>query len=142
ATTAGRPVLNVTFALNYAWGKLDVRGYHVVNALVHLLAGLTLFGIVRRTLRSRQLRVRYGETATWLGGAVALLWLLHPLNTEAVTYISQRAESLMGLFYLVTIYGFVRATEENVAASKRWYGLSVVACFLGMGTKEVMMTAP
>jgi hypothetical protein len=70
----------------------------------------------------------------------ALLWTLHPLQTEAVTYISQRAESLMGLFYLLTLYGFIR----SVTAESRncWLILSVAACFGGMATKQVMVTAP
>ncbi|MGA3007044.1 MAG: hypothetical protein ABSE59_04050, partial [Opitutaceae bacterium] len=49
-TTGGRPLLNLTYALNFALGGFDVRGYHVFNLLIHALAGLTLFGIVRRTL--------------------------------------------------------------------------------------------
>ena len=78
--------------------------------------------------------------ATLLAGAVALLWLLHPLQTESVTYVSQRAESLMGLFYLLTLYGFIR----SVTAESRncWLILSVAACFCGMATKQIMVTAP
>jgi hypothetical protein len=112
ATTVARPMLNLTFALNYAWGGLSVRGYHAVNLLIHVCAGLTLLGLVRRTLLLPSLRPRYGEAALPLAALAALLWTLHPLQTEAVTYISQRAESLMGLFYLLTLYGFIRAGES------------------------------
>ena len=85
----------------------------------------------------------------------SLLWAVHPLQTEAVTYVVQRAESLMGLFYLLTLYCFVRfagretAADPPRAASVRqgagrgiWAVLAVLACLLGMATKEVMVSAP
>ena len=109
---AGRPLLNLTFALNYAWGGTSVRGYHVVNLLIHICAGLALLGIVRRTLLLPGLRHGYGEAALPLAAFAALIWTLHPLQTEAVTYISQRAESLMGLFYLLTLYCFIRSVSS------------------------------
>jgi Flp pilus assembly protein TadD len=73
-----------------------------------------------------------------LAFVVALIWAVHPLQTEAVTYVVQRAESLMGLFYLLTFYGFIRYAEGR----RGWAALSVLACLLGMLTKEVTVTAP
>ena len=137
---AGRPVVNVTLAINYALGGLDVRGYHILNTLIHALVALTLFGIVRRTLLRPVLRERFGAAAVPLALAVALLWALHPLQTESVTCIVQRTESLMGFFYLLTLYSFIRAVESP--ESRRWEIISVAACLLGMATKEVMVSAP
>jgi len=111
-TTAARPLLNLSFALNYAEGGVSVRGYHAVNLLIHVCAGLALLGIVRRTLLLPGLRHRYGGVALPLAAFAALPWTLHPLQTEAVTYISQRAESLMGLFYLLTLYCFIRSVPS------------------------------
>ncbi len=122
---AGRPVVSLSLALNYAAGGLDPRGYHAVNLLIHLAAGLLLFGIVRRTLNEP-------PEAPWMALAAAGIWLLHPLQTESVTYVIQRTESLMGLLYLLTLY----------AALRDWKVLAVLACALGMATKEVMVTAP
>ena len=139
-TVSVRPTLNLSFALNFAAGGLDVRGYHVTNVLIHALAGLTFFGLVRRTLAQPSLCARYGEAAVPVAFTAAALWALHPLQTEAVTYIVQRAESLMGLFYLVALYGFVRSAEAP--APRRWQVLSVGACLLGMATKENMVSAP
>jgi tetratricopeptide (TPR) repeat protein len=130
-TVTGRPLVNLSLALNYAIGGLEVRGYHVINLTIHLLAALTLFGIIRRTLLLRG----HGGQALMLSAAVALLWALHPLQTESVTYTIQRAESLMGLFYLLTLYAFIRGTSV-------WLAVSCVACLLGMATKEVMVGAP
>jgi tetratricopeptide (TPR) repeat protein len=192
----GRPVLNLTFALNYALGGLNARGYHVFNLLIHILAGLTLFGVVRRTLlehptsnvqhptpkanhsldaastpRTISRNPRLAD-ATPLALAVAVLWVVHPIQTEAVTYISQRAESLMGLFYLLTLYCFIRGADarhqtsgfrfqekksESVSPISRihsglpdarrltpdaWLVASILSCLLGSMCKETMVTAP
>ena len=114
ALTSARPLLNLSLALNYAGGGLSVRGYHAVNLLIHICAGLVLLGMVRRTLLLPGLRPRYGDVALPLAAFAALLWELHPLQTEAVTYISQRAESLMGLFYLLTLYCFIRSVQSGL----------------------------
>ncbi len=148
-TVGGRPVVNLSFALNYAAGGLRVWGYHALNLAIHAAAGLALLGIVRRTL------LRLGaapDRALGLGFAAALLWTLHPLQTEAVTYVVQRAESLMGLFYLLTLYCFIRyvgrpsasagAAADGETGGRAWAWLSALCCLLGMATKEVMVTAP
>jgi len=137
---AGRPVVNFSLALNYAWGGLAVGGYHAFNLAVHVLAGLTLYGILRRTFARPVLPERFAVSGEWVALAVAVLWTVHPLQTEAVTFVWQRCESLMGLFYLLTLYSFVRGLKSP--RHGRWFVLSVVACALGMATKEVMVTAP
>jgi tetratricopeptide (TPR) repeat protein len=119
---------------------MNVRGYHAFNLLIHALAGLTLFGIVRRTLQKPPLARRFGDVALPLALTMAVIWVVHPLQTEAVTYISERAESLMGLFYLLTLYCFIRGTESATPA--RWQTLSVMACLLGVLSKEIIVTAP
>jgi protein O-mannosyl-transferase len=158
----GRPIVNFTLALNYANGGTSVRGYHVVNIAIHALATLTLFGLVRRTLRLPRLRSQFGEAALPIAAAIAFLWALHPLQTESVTYVVQRAEALVGLFYLLTLYCFVRGVDfhelrENASeargerchviddtsvASQAWFGAAFAACLVGMATKEVMVSAP
>ncbi|MGD1021058.1 MAG: hypothetical protein ABSA12_17265, partial [Verrucomicrobiia bacterium] len=139
-TVEGRPLINLSLAVNYAIGGTNVRGYHALNLAIHILAGLTLFGIVRRTLLQPRLRERFGAVADELALAVALIWTVHPLQTESVTYIIQRAESMMGLFYLLTLYGFIRGTASPLP--RLWHGLCIGACALGMASKEVMVSAP
>lgn len=161
-TAQGRPMLNLSLAINYAIGGTAVEGYHGVNVFIHALAGMVLFGLVRRTLMrfgasgGRNLLTGDGgrvespasrllpQDETWLALAIALLWVVHPLQTESVTYVIQRAESLMGLFYLLTVYCFVRSGEtgEQRKEAVLWQILAVTACALGMATKEVMATAP
>jgi len=173
ATVGSRPILNLTFALNYALGGMNAWGYHAFNLLIHALAGLTLFGIVRRTLECGRGEgtpptVSARDLATILALAVAVLWVVHPLQTEAVTYISQRAESLMGLFYLLTVYCFIRSQDSGARSQEKrsgfrplasslpvlrspelaergeggWLVASILACLLGALSKEVIVTAP
>jgi len=135
-----RPIVNLSLAVNYAIGGLDVRGYHIFNLLVHILAALTLFGIIRRTLRLPAMPGHIAAAATPLAFAAALIWTVHPLATEAVTYIIQRTELLAGLFYLLTLYCLIRGASASRAVW--WYVAAVVACALGMGSKEVVVSAP
>ena len=129
---AGRPLVNLSFAINYAVGGLDPWGYHVANVIIHVMAALVLFGLVRRTLELPKPRARVEGASSNIALACALLWLVHPLNSEAVNYFSQRTESMMGLLYLLTLYCSVR----------NWNVLAVIACAAGMACKESMVTAP
>ncbi|MFH1418078.1 MAG: tetratricopeptide repeat protein [Planctomycetota bacterium] len=135
-----RPVVNLSLAINYAVGGLEPFGYHVANILVHILAAMTLFGIIRRSLLLDPLRKTHGAAAPWLAFVSALFWVVHPLQTQSVTYIVQRAESMMGLFYLLTLYCLIRSATTRRAWI--WHAGSVVCCALGMGSKAVMVTAP
>lgn len=140
SSLAGRPIASLTLALNYAVGGLDVRGYHAFNLIVHLLAGLLLYGIVRRTLSCERLRAHYGRHAHLPAMIIAALWVIHPLQTESVTYVIQRTESLAGCFYLLTLYGAIRGGTSH--RPLLWHIVAVVSCGLGMATKETVITAP
>lgn len=141
-SVAGRPVLNFSLGLNYAVSGLGVWSYHALNLAIHLLAGLTLFGVLRRTFLRPVLAARFGAGAWGLALAIATLWTLHPLQTEAVTYIIQRAESLMGLFFLLTLYAAIRVMEPDSPRRGRWWALAVASALLGAGTKEIAALAP
>ena len=143
AGVGARPLLNLSYAANYAAGGTGVQGYHLVNLTVHVLAAVTLFAIVRRSLLRPVLAGRFGSHATQLALAVAAIWAWHPMLTESVTYISQRAESLMGLFYLLTVYCFIRGSEAGSGGARwAWLAFSALSCAAGVATKEVMVTAP
>ncbi len=127
---AGRPIANFSLALNYRIGQLSVTGYHAFNIAVHILGSLVLFGIVRRTL----------EKGAFFALAVSLFWMLHPIQTEAVDYITQRTESMMGLFFFLTLYCAIRARRSSHA--NRWTAAAIASCALGMATKESMVVVP
>lgn len=137
---ARRPVVYITLAINYAISQLEPWSYHALNLVVHILASLTLYGVVRQTLTLKSLHKKYGQSSYHLAGAIALIWLVHPLQTQSVTYIIQRGESLMGLFYLFTLYSLIRSTKSN--SPMRWWLIGIASCALGMGSKAVMVTAP
>jgi tetratricopeptide (TPR) repeat protein len=139
-TVNGRPVVNLSFALNYAIGDTSVWGYHAVNLAIHILAGLTLFGLVRRTLDLPSVPERVRLASPWIALVATLLWVVHPLQTESVTFVAQRAESIVGLFMLLTHYCFVRGAA--LGGDRRWLVAAVVACWLGVATKEVIVSAP
>jgi tetratricopeptide (TPR) repeat protein len=160
STESGRPLVRLSLALNYALGELepgflagparalglgrgglDVRGYHVFNLLVHVLSALVLYGIAWRTLRRPDAALaRFHRPAPLLALALAALWLVHPLQTDAVTYTIQRTELLMGLFYLLTLYAALRALDAPRAWP--WSAAAVASCALGMLSKEAMASAP
>jgi len=134
-----RPVVTTSFALNYLLGGTQVWGYHAVNLLIHMAADLLLFFIVQNTLQSQRLKARFEGQAGGIALASALIWLAHPLNTQSVTYIVQRAESLMGFFYLLALWSLIQGVTTK---GKGWHRLCALACVLGMATKPVMVTAP
>ncbi len=148
-TVGGRPLLNLSLALNFALNRalfgsgLDTTGYHLVNLLIHFAAASTLYGLLWRTL----LRTPCAGLAFPAAAGAALLWALHPVQTEAVTYIVQRAESLAGLLLLLSLYGFVRSVEKEEGEktephARRWQILSVAAAALGMTAKETVAVLP
>jgi hypothetical protein len=167
-TVTGRPLVNFSFAINHRFAARDplaakdaltnemgdaVTGYHVFNLAIHLGATLVLFGLVRRALAGPVFGDKFAASVgpAWLGlnaGGVlaffvAVLWAVHPLQTGAVTYIAQRAESLCALFYLLTLWCLARSTVvTNPARAWLWLAAGVVACCCGMASKEVMVSAP
>ena len=138
-TVSGRPLLNFSLALNYACGGTQAGGYHLGNLLLHALAGLTLWGVLRRTFAQPVLAARFGARAAPLAWLAAAAWVLHPLQTESVTYVIQRAESLAGLCALFTLYAFIRSLETP---ARGWTVACGLACLAGMAAKETMAPVP
>ncbi len=141
-TVSGRPLINLSFALNRALTGDSLPAYHLTNLAILWMGALLLFGLVRRTLL--HLGGAWATSAGSTAGIAALLWATHPLQTESVTYLVQRAESIMGLCYLLTLYALARCcvSRSGRAVVFAWGALSVVACWLGMAAKEVMVSAP
>ncbi len=130
---AGRPLVNLSFAINYAAGNLDETGYHAWNLAVLIASALLLFGIVRLTLAG----LGHRRNGDGLALAASLVWAAHPLLSETVEYATQRTESMMGFFFLLTLYAAIRGRKSG-----GWLVTSVVSCVAGMATKESMAVAP
>ncbi len=135
-----RWVSDLSFALNVAIGGYTPADFRVTNILIHTIVSLFLYGIVRRTLRLPRLQPTFGEYADPLALTTALLWVVHPLGTNCVTYVAQRIEAIMALFLLATLYCFIRTVTSH--HPRRWAGATIAFCAVGMGTKEIMATAP
>jgi protein O-mannosyl-transferase len=131
-----RPLVGLSLWMNLALGG-RVADFHLFNLAVHLSAALLLFGLIRRTCRIRGCQATTASAWAAIGAA---MWGAHPIQTQSVTYIIQRAESMMGMLFLLVLYCFVRAMSS--ATPRRWLWASVVACALGMTAKPVMVVAP
>lgn len=135
-----RPLPYYTFAIDtYLWRRNPI-GYHIVNIALHLGSALLLFGIARRTLLSPKLVERYGRHATTLALCIATLWVVHPIQTQAVTYVYQRIESMMAFFFIASFYCFVRS--QSSAHEKRWLIGSVACALASVMCKESGVAIP
>jgi len=150
-----RRFVDVTLALNYKIHGLELPGYHLVNLAIHISTALVLYFIVDSVLyflykfhTSRTLPCEWSDfTKKFVPFAVALIFVTHPLQTQAVTYIIQRYTSLATFFYLLSVLMFLRARiamEWSSGGAYPWIfgGLSGVAAVLAMGSKQISVTLP
>ncbi|HXI09167.1 MAG TPA: hypothetical protein VNK06_00070 [Thermodesulfobacteriota bacterium] len=135
-----RGVSMASFALNYAWGGLDVTGYHAVTVAVHLLASVLAYFLLCSLFTAAGAREVWARRVAFFS---ALLFAVHPVQTQAVTYIVQRMESLSGLFYILALLFFVRASTASTALKRTaLYSGTVAAYVLGFYSKESAVTMP
>jgi Flp pilus assembly protein TadD len=109
-----RPLQMVSYAVNYKFGALNTFGYHLVNTLIHTANALVLFLIFAR-LNERTRSANSGDWL-WIAAAAALIWLVHPLHTQNVTYISGRADVLVTFFILTAFYLHMGAGQAQMTA--------------------------
>lgn len=137
----GRPIPNLTLAINYAMSGDSLWSYRALNIGAHILAALAFFALLRRTL-PRMIGASPAPTAHTDGVALAAaaIWLVHPLNSESVNYLTQRTESLMGLFYVTALWASVRALDARRPLG--WELAAMAAAFCAVGSKETALTLP
>ena len=140
-----RSVLLLTFAINNAVGQVDTFGYHLVNITLHLCVGVVLYFLTSQilSLENRPMQSKLKN----LPLVVSLIHLINPINVQAVTYISSRSSVLVTLFYLLSFYLLVRYRKRNDRFTNKWvflfYSLTILLLFfLGLGTKEIIVTLP
>jgi hypothetical protein len=128
-----RPLLKLTFLIDRRLYDGNSAGYHLLNLLLHCASGLLVFAILSRALRP-----------SWVPFWTALLFLLHPMATETVTYISGRATGLAAFLCLLSLYLFLRATEPGAprAVFRWWYGGALLSFVMALLAKEVAVTLP
>lgn len=126
-----RPFLFFTFALNYMMAGIKPLVYHLTSNLIHIFNGILVFWLISRVFKRKLLAF-----------LVAILFLIHPLQTEAITYISGRGDSLVAMFMLLSLILFHRAEVKN----EGWLGvnkiLSVIFLVLGLLSRETGIIFP
>jgi Tfp pilus assembly protein PilF len=140
----------LTFALNYKAHGLNVRGYHIVNLIVHIINSFLVYWLAVLTLRTPYMKGSLlKNNAGYIALFASLLFVSHPVQTQAVTYIVQRFASLMTMFYLFSLVLYVRwrlGTGRNSAfvvhRKHLIYILSIISAVLAMKTKETAFTLP
>lgn len=137
-----RPTANISFALNYYFNEYNVKGYHIVNILIHIINGTLLFFIIKIILSLSSENHRYKHQVL-IAFFAALIWLVHPIQTQSVTYIVQRMNSMASMFYLISflfyLIGRIYKRNQN---GWLWYTGSVVAGGLALSCKEHVVILP
>ena len=139
---ANRPIANISFALNYYFHQDNVIGYHAINIFIHLLAGILLYFFIKTTLSIPSLRSRYQRHSS-IAFFAALLWIVHPIQTQSVTYIVQRMNSMAAMFYVLSFLLYVkgRLVKQKQKSWPRFAGCALSG-ILAVGSKEIAVTLP
>jgi len=131
-----RPVGNISFALNYYFHQYEPAGYHLVNIIVHVVNGILLWLFLKKTLSLKSVRSEKNHTE-WIALSAALLWLVNPVQTQSVTYIVQRLNSMAAMFFLLS---FIFYLNGRLTAQKKrrwaWFLGAVLGWFLALGCKQ------
>ncbi len=133
----------LTFAANYHVGGLAVGGYHLVNLVIHLVNALLFYGIIKLSFKTPRLAANVPDHAARLALFAGLLFVVHPVQTQAVTYIVQRFASLATLFYLLALLCYIKGRLAATGRPRLFYYFATIVCaVLAMKTKETAFTLP
>ncbi len=137
-----RPVAFISFALNYYFDRYDPAGYHIVNLCIHIFAGFLLFLFIRTTLKITSLQNRFAHPDLIALGA-AMIWLVHPVQIQSVTYIVQRMNSMASLLFVASFWFYVKGRIAEKRSHKwLWYSGAILAWLVSLGCKQITLTLP
>jgi len=132
-----RPIPCLTFALNWYFGREDVTGYHMVNITIHFLTAFFLYLTVLTIFKTPNLKGRYRGSEEFTALLAATLWTVNPIQTQAVTYIVQRMATMAAMFYILSIYFYIKG---RIDSSSHYRVLFFTACIISyvfaLGSKE------
>ena len=164
--SSNRPVSTLTFALNYYFDRYNPEGYHLVNIIIHIINAILLFFFLKLTFgicsQQNSSNLKFGSSAgLWIPFFAALIWLVHPIQTQSVTYIVQRMNSMGAMFYILALLCYAKGRDAHLNASPRaapqepegqtrktpsrhyfWYLACGVSGLLALGSKESTATLP
>jgi Flp pilus assembly protein TadD len=137
-----RPLSNISFALNYYLHGYNVVGFHTVNMLIHISTGIFLYLFVKSTFCTPALKSRYNNYM-WISFFTAAVWMVHPLQTQSVSYIVQRMNSLCAMFYILSILLYARFRLSAQQGNKWWlFSGCILAGALSLASKQIAATLP
>jgi len=144
AIWSNRPVSMLSFAFNYYFHKLNPFGYHLVNIFIHIIVGILLYVFLKNTFQilnknKKEYFLSRPENSSAILFLTVFIWLVHPLQTQSVTYIVQRMNSLASLFYLLAFWSYIKA---RLSGNKIFFIITVISGFLALGSKEIAVTLP
>jgi hypothetical protein len=133
-----RPAACLSFGLNWFFGRDHVFGYHLVNIIIHFSAAYLLYLTIMVLFETPRLKNHFRGRTHTIALLAAMLWAIHPIQTQAVTYIVQRMAAMAALFYLLSLYFYVKA-RLNVTPQRRGllFAASIISYFLAIGSKEI-----
>jgi tetratricopeptide (TPR) repeat protein len=138
-----RPVAMLSFALNFYIGSNHVFGYHVINLAIHLLTAFFLYLTVLNLFNTPNLKTKYINNSDFIALFAAVIWAIHPIQTQAITYIVQRMASMAAMFYIISLFCYVKARLETIKKYRWIFFIGCGLCFLlGLGSKENAATLP
>jgi Tfp pilus assembly protein PilF len=138
-----RPLSYLSFALNYKVNGMDVFWFHVVNFIIHYLAAVFLFLFIYNTLKLPLLREKYSLIAYPVALLSTFFWALNPVQVTSITYVVQRMASMVGLFYIMSMYFYLKGrTAQNSISSISFFILSLIAGFAAVLCKENAVMLP
>ena len=138
-----RPLVNLTFALNYHFGKDDPWGYRLVNVVEHGVVAILLWSVITYTLRQAVFQGRFLRSSKLLAFWGAMMWMVHPTHEDTVVYVTQRTDLQMGLFYILAIQFSIWYWRCSQWWSKLLLCLATAfASASGMLCKEMAASAP
>jgi len=138
-----RPIVCLTFAINWYFGKDNVAGYHAVNLGVHLMTAFLLYLAILNLLKAPNLQKQYGGSADFIAVLAAVLWAINPIQTQAVTYVVQRMASMAAMFYILSIYFYIKTRQSPYAIRRTLLLLGCALSFIfALESKENTATLP
>jgi len=136
-----RPIYNLSFAINYYFGKFNTFGYHMVNLLLHCLNGILVYFVVLFTLKLPVLNSSFKNREQKIAFFTALIFVAHPIRAESVIYLSSRSVALFSFFYLCCLLCFI-FSQYKAHLKNLFYFLAFISSLLALASKEAAVTLP
>ena len=132
-----RPVSRLSLAINYYFGQTEVFGYHLVNISIHFVTSFFLFLFIYHTLSLPLINTKYAQNSYFIALLSTTLWVINPIQTQAVTYIVQRMTSMAAMFYIMSMYFYLKARTSKKGSEITLHFIMCIVCgILAISSKE------